>query len=621
MGGSSTTTQATLAPELRPLFSGSVARMLGLQQASPVTDFLGRNAQQTAPLSQSEREGISLQRGLQKPSGLSALTLQQILRMPQLAAAGPGTGVVNNQGIPDMATFLRALQNPTPAPAGSPVYLDPGSDPGSGGVDPGGRPGPGPGGGGDPGDPIRERLPLGIQQGVGADYPTSSGGPRGRTRFLGPPVQGPDPAAAAAAYQPPASGDLRNTTVPNRDGSFTRYDSLGRSTIISASGQPQTAEGSRGSIGSNHTPSVFRNGQWVTDANDPQGYLDALNPNAGGTPGGGGVVPGGGGIVPPTGRTGGGRVIGPRGAQPASNGLPTDLRLREALGIGQGVPAGGPSASSPGDSNIVQRMPPVTLPPRPAPTTIPPRTGGETTTGGGGTTTGGIPGWDLPGMWPPGPTGEGTPDRMPPIHNTLPPRPPPRTIPPRTGGETDTAPPEGPDATALNALQQFSVQPNSPDTNYAYLDQSPTIKAAMAAFNAQALPTLQNQANLSGLGRSTAATNAIANAQGQMMTPLLQDELARQERSAVRTSEATQQQIQDLLQLTGAEQGRQEQAVTGLMQTGGVQRGVGQSQLDAQFQDYLRRQGLSEEGTMLPLGQGMPSAFGSQVNSSGGLFK
>jgi hypothetical protein len=182
-------------------------------------------------------------------------------------------------------------------------------------------------------------------------------------------------------------------------------------------------------------------------------------------------------------------------------------------------------------------------------------------------------------------------------------------------------PAQGPNLRELGALQGFSTEGPAPDNNYAFFDQSPVIKAAMKSFEGNALPSIQNQMNLSGLGRSTAAGDAIAKAQGQMMTPLLQSELDRQERAAVRTSDATQQQIQDLLSLSSGEQGRQTGAVNTLMQTGGVQRGVGQSAEDAAYNDFLRRQALSEQGTFLPFGQAMPSALGSHQISSGGLFK
>ncbi len=457
-----TTTTATLAPELRPLFTGSVKQMLGLQGAAPVTDYLGRNVQRTVPLSQSEREGIGLARGLSTPSGLSALALQQILRMPQLAGAGPGTGRARTNA-PDIRTLLSVLQNPAPALAAGPGNI------GAAPFGPEPRP---------PGLPVYGGGPGSVGP---IDRDGGDGGP------------GPIAPLGAPPASPPATG------IP------------------------------------------------------PRG-------------------------TPPT--------IGPR------TGLMTGRFLTP-----QQAATGAPPAATTGRFLTPQQA----AAGRPATTNI--------------------PGWDEPGVTPVGPTGPGTPPREPPV--TLPPRTgPPPVVPPRSGGETPPLPPlEGPNIFGLGDLQNFMAQGPAPDTNYAFFDQSPTIKAAMNAFSAQALPTIQNQMNLSGLGRSTAAGNAIAQAQGQMLTPLLQSELDRQERSAVRTSEATQRQIQDLLQLTGAEQGRQESAVEGLMRTGAVERGIGQSAEDAAYQDFLRRQALSETGTMLPFGQTMPSAFGSRQISSGGLFK
>jgi hypothetical protein len=135
------------------------------------------------------------------------------------------------------------------------------------------------------------------------------------------------------------------------------------------------------------------------------------------------------------------------------------------------------------------------------------------------------------------------------------------------------------------------------------------------------LPTIQNEATLAGLGRSTAPQNAIADAQAQLMLPLFQDTLARGERSDVRREQATEAEINQLLGLAGTQRGAQSNAINALMQTGGVQRGVQQQGATSAFQDYLRRQGLAEQAQFVPFGATVPSAFGSKVTSSGGLFK
>jgi len=473
-GGGESISTATLAPELRPLFNSAVAQMQAIEGNSPVTSFLGRNPQNTVPLSQSEREGIGMARGLENPSGINALALQQILRLPGLAGAGPGTGVARTDNVPDIRTLLNSLQNPTPT------------------------------------QPINNYVP----------------GPFGPDPHPGGTISGGGDVA------PPEGGPPKNRTGPSGVG-------VGTDVIGGPTGAPR-----RALPAGNGLPNMS--------------LADALGATPTGVPA----------RLPPT-------VVPPRG-EPAPPPGP----------IGVGTPPGPTGAGTP------PRMPPVTgtLPPRPPPTVIPPR-----------------PGYEGPPIVPP-------PPPPPPPPGGGPPGPPPGGVP---GGLPQNLPaPQGADTRALSNLQDFSLQGLSPDNNYAFFDQSPTIKAAMKAFEAKALPTIQNQANLSGLGRSTAASNAIANAQGQIMTPLLQSELDRQERSSVRTADATRQQIQDLLQLSGAEQGRQTGAVNTLMQTGGVERGVGQSAEDAAYQDFLRRQALSETGTFLPFGQSMPSAFGSRVSTS-----
>jgi hypothetical protein len=128
------------------------------------------------------------------------------------------------------------------------------------------------------------------------------------------------------------------------------------------------------------------------------------------------------------------------------------------------------------------------------------------------------------------------------------------------------------------------------------LEQSPTVQAGTRYYQSAIQPGVENQATLSGLGRSTALTNALATTQAQTMLPLFEQEQQRRERMAQ-------------LGLTA----------------GATERGAAQDVNTAQYQDYLRRQGLSEQATFGPLGQ-LPSTFGSQVGTKtsttgGGLFK
>jgi hypothetical protein len=162
----------------------------------------------------------------------------------------------------------------------------------------------------------------------------------------------------------------------------------------------------------------------------------------------------------------------------------------------------------------------------------------------------------------------------------------------------------------------------------------PAVRAQLEAFRLGVQPGMQNEYGLMGLGRSTALPAQMALAQSQMLTPLLQDalgreergiersygatesELSRRERSSTRRADATAQQIQMLMGLGGAQTGRLQGAVGTGLQAGGVQRGVAQQGYDARYEDFLRRQGLSEQALYSPFGQTGSSGIGSIVRQS-----
>lgn len=159
----------------------------------------------------------------------------------------------------------------------------------------------------------------------------------------------------------------------------------------------------------------------------------------------------------------------------------------------------------------------------------------------------------------------------------------------------------------------------------------PAVEAANQEFNRLVAPELINQYTLSGLGRSSALPTALSLGQASMLTPLMQDalareqhrldrgygateeELARRERSSVRRYEATLQQAQGLQGLGQGVWNQRQGAIDTGIQAGGVERGVAQNQLTSAYNDFLRRQGLAETSTMGPFGQLLPGAFGSRT--------
>jgi len=162
----------------------------------------------------------------------------------------------------------------------------------------------------------------------------------------------------------------------------------------------------------------------------------------------------------------------------------------------------------------------------------------------------------------------------------------------------------------------------------------PAVRAQLEAFRLGVQPGMQNEYGLMGLGRSTALPAQMALAQSQMLTPLLQDalgreergiersygatesELSRRERSSTRRADATAQQIQMLMGLGGAQTGRLQGAVGTGLQAGGVQRGVAQQGMDARYEDFLRRQGLSEQALYPQFQQTGTAGLGSVVRQS-----
>ena len=81
---------------------------------------------------------------------------------------------------------------------------------------------------------------------------------------------------------------------------------------------------------------------------------------------------------------------------------------------------------------------------------------------------------------------------------------------------------------------------------------------------------------------------------------------------------AEQAGINPLLAAGQAERQGRLQQLSALMETGGVERGVEQQANAAEYQDFLRQQGLSEQATFQPFGAFVPSSLGTKTTQSGG---
>lgn len=125
------------------------------------------------------------------------------------------------------------------------------------------------------------------------------------------------------------------------------------------------------------------------------------------------------------------------------------------------------------------------------------------------------------------------------------------------------------------------------------LEEAPIVQAGHRYFTGTIAPGIENRASLSGLGRSTALTNALSAAEAQTLLPMFQQEQARR----------------DLMIEAG-------------MRAGDAERAVEQQRYNAEAQDELRRQAIAEQALFGPMGQ-LPSTFGrhTSTDSGGGLFK
>ena len=145
----------------------------------------------------------------------------------------------------------------------------------------------------------------------------------------------------------------------------------------------------------------------------------------------------------------------------------------------------------------------------------------------------------------------------------------------------------------------------------------PAIQAATEAFAAARRPIIENQAALSGLGRSTALTNATAAEQARTLLPLIQESLGREERGIDRELSTLFKKFEGFTGLGDRAQQRKGQAIAGGLEVGGLGRGLAQDAQDAQRDEQLRMSALFEQALGGPLGL-LPSTIGSTASSSGG---
>lgn len=148
-----------------------------------------------------------------------------------------------------------------------------------------------------------------------------------------------------------------------------------------------------------------------------------------------------------------------------------------------------------------------------------------------------------------------------------------------------------------------------PDLSSIYSGQSPLTQAAIQAFQQSTLPIIQNQFALQGLANSPAMGEAVGSSLAQSLPQfILGGEQLNQSGARTMADIYNMQQQNQLNALLGfgsqiaapAAQLQNQQVQTGLGAFGGagqLQQNTTQNQLDAAQMDYLRRQGLAEQGT------------------------
>lgn len=159
---------------------------------------------------------------------------------------------------------------------------------------------------------------------------------------------------------------------------------------------------------------------------------------------------------------------------------------------------------------------------------------------------------------------------------------------------------------------------------------SPLTQAAIANFQQQTLPVIQQQFQLQGLGRSPALGQAVGSSLTQALVPFIQTDLANRlqaiqlAQQGLGLSQSAAQAAAQIAaaeragQLTGLGQAgqlalgganalatlgqqhlaRQQAALQAFGSAGQAQRAAAQDPLDALRQEFLRRQALAEAGTI-----------------------
>jgi len=100
------------------------------------------------------------------------------------------------------------------------------------------------------------------------------------------------------------------------------------------------------------------------------------------------------------------------------------------------------------------------------------------------------------------------------------------------------------------------------------------------------------------------------------MLPLIQDYISREQGTLTNQANMYGSLMSQFAGLGSSDTARQLQAVNAASQTGATLRAAAQEPLTAQYQDFLRRQALSEQALFVPFGATATASIGPKSDST-----
>ena len=158
----------------------------------------------------------------------------------------------------------------------------------------------------------------------------------------------------------------------------------------------------------------------------------------------------------------------------------------------------------------------------------------------------------------------------------------------------------------------------------------PAIQAQVADYYKNSVPQIQNQYALSGLGNSSSLGNAEAMGLSNMLPSLYSAQLNREQQASLAEASTMSGLVNPLEGIAQNNVGNVNTAIGQSEAIGGTQQQTLQAQYQAQYQDFLRQQALSEQALYTPfadlvpagtIGQSSTGTSSGSSSTSGGLFK